>query len=512
MLLDSLRFGALDAPRMAHLVDGVVRGIGDYGNCVGVPTVGGEVDFHPSYNGNILVNAMCVGVARADRIFYGRASGPGNRVVYLGSKTGRDGIHGATMASDVFDETASAKRPTVQVGDPFTEKLLIECCLELMDAGLVVGIQDMGAAGLTSSAFEMAARAGCGLTLDLAKVPAREQGMTPYELMLSESQERMLLVATPGNVAPVLEACRRWGLDAVEIGTVIPEPEVMATFGGLPAFRLPVAPLVDDAPRYERPSTPPVPAAAVTLPPCTTGTGPPTCGRCSRARCSRAPGRSGSSTTTRWARARWSVPAPTRRCSSSRARASASPPRPTATPWPAPSTRSTARRRPWPRPCATSRAWAPSPLASPTASTSGRRRTPPSWVSSSPPWTASPRRAARSRCRSFRGTCRSTTRPRAAPSCRRRRSGWSGWSPRSATGRVRAGRWAIPFTCSVRSRVNWAAAATCKSRSASRPALCPRWSTKPSGAPRPPSATWCVSASPPPRTSRTAVSRSPPSR
>ena len=200
MLLDSLRFGALDAPRMTHLVDGVVRGIGDYGNCVGVPTVGGEVDFHPSYNGNVLVNAMCVGVARADGLFFGRASGPGNRVVYLGSKTGRDGIHGATMASDVFDETASEKRPTVQVGDPFTEKLLIECCLELMGKGLVVGIQDMGAAGLTSSAFEMAARAGCGLTLDLSLVPARERGMSPYELMLSESQERMLLVVSPASV------------------------------------------------------------------------------------------------------------------------------------------------------------------------------------------------------------------------------------------------------------------------------------------------------------------------
>ncbi|MBZ5587066.1 MAG: phosphoribosylformylglycinamidine synthase subunit PurL [Acidobacteriia bacterium] len=266
MILDSLRFGSLDAPRMPHLVDGVVRGIGDYGNCVGVPTVGGEVDFHPSYNGNILVNAMCVGVARGDGIFYGRASGPGNRVVYLGSKTGRDGIHGATMASDVFDETASAKRPTVQVGDPFTEKLLIECCLELMGKGLVVGIQDMGAAGLTSSAFEMAARAGCGLTLDLSRVPARERGMTPYELMLSESQERMVLVVTPDNVAPVLEVCGRWGLDAVEVGTVIPEPEVVARFEGRQAFRLPLAPLVDDAPRYDRPWVEPAPAAAVTLP------------------------------------------------------------------------------------------------------------------------------------------------------------------------------------------------------------------------------------------------------
>jgi phosphoribosylformylglycinamidine synthase II len=267
MLLDSLRFGALDAPRMPHLVDGVVRGIGDYGNCVGVPTVGGEVDFHPSYNGNVLVNAMCVGVGRADGLFFGRASGPGNRVVYLGSKTGRDGIHGATMASDVFDETASEKRPTVQVGDPFTEKLLIECCLELMARGLVVGIQDMGAAGLTSSAFEMAARAGCGLTLDLSLVPARERGMTPYELMLSESQERMLLVVRPASVPGVLEVCHRWGLDAVDVGSVTAEPEVVASFEGRQAFRLPIAPLVDDAPRYERAWLEPAPAGAVTLPP-----------------------------------------------------------------------------------------------------------------------------------------------------------------------------------------------------------------------------------------------------
>ncbi len=267
MLLDSLRFGALDAPRMRHLVDGVVRGIGDYGNCVGVPTVGGELDFHPSYNGNVLVNAMCVGVARADAVFYGRASGPGNRVVYLGSKTGRDGIHGATMASDVFDEAATEKRPTVQVGDPFTEKLLIECCLELMAAGLVVGIQDMGAAGLTSSAFEMASRAGCGLTLDLSRVPAREKGMTPYELMLSESQERMLLVAEPAAVPAVLDVCRRWGLDAVEVGEVTAEPAVAARFAGREAFRLPVAPLVEDAPRYDRPFVRPSPAPPVTLPP-----------------------------------------------------------------------------------------------------------------------------------------------------------------------------------------------------------------------------------------------------
>lgn len=266
MLLDSLRFGELEAPRMRYLVDGVVRGIGDYGNCVGVPTVGGEVDFHRAYNGNILVNAMCVGVARQDKIFYGRASGPGNRVIYLGSKTGRDGIHGATMASDVFDEEATTRRPTVQVGDPFTEKLLIECCLELMDEGLVVGIQDMGAAGLSSSAFEMAARAGCGLDLDLSKVPVRTEGMTPYELMLSESQERMLMVVEPHRVPRVLAVCARWGLDGVEIGRVIREPEVRATFAGRQAFRLPVSPLVDDAPRYDRPWVPPTPAPVVTLP------------------------------------------------------------------------------------------------------------------------------------------------------------------------------------------------------------------------------------------------------
>jgi phosphoribosylformylglycinamidine synthase len=266
MLLDSLRFGDLDAPRMRYLVDGVVRGIGDYGNCVGVPTVGGEVDFHPSYNGNVLVNAMCVGVVRRDAIFYARASGPGNVVIYLGSKTGRDGIHGATMASDVFSDNANQKRPTVQVGDPFTEKLLIECCLELMERGVVVGIQDMGAAGLASSAFEMAARAGSGLRLDLDRVPVRETGMTPYELMLSESQERMLLVVKPPDVDEVLAVCRRWGLDAVAVGGVIPEPEVRATFGGREAFTLAVEPLVDGAPRYKRPFTAPPPAPAVTLP------------------------------------------------------------------------------------------------------------------------------------------------------------------------------------------------------------------------------------------------------
>lgn len=266
MLLDSLRFGELSAPRMRYLVDGVVRGIGDYGNCVGVPTLGGEVDFHPAYNGNILVNAMCVGVARRDKLFFARAQGAGNRVIYLGSKTGRDGIHGATMASDTFDETAEQKRPTVQVGDPFTEKLLIEACLELMDKGVVVAIQDMGAAGLSSSAFEMASRGGCGLELDLSRVPVRAEGMTPYELMLSESQERMLLVARPEDVQEIFAICHRWGLDACDIGQVVEGHEVVAFWHGEVAFRLPVAPLVDEAPRYERPFQLPPPPSAVTLP------------------------------------------------------------------------------------------------------------------------------------------------------------------------------------------------------------------------------------------------------
>ena len=186
--MNALRFGRPDHPKTRYLVSGVVAGIGGYGNCVGVPTVGGEVNFHPAYDGNILVNAMTVGLARADRIFYSAAAGIGNNVVYVGAKTGRDGIHGATMASAEFTEDSEAKRPTVQVGDPFTEKLLIEACLELMNEDAIVAIQDMGAAGLTSSSVEMAGKGGLGITLELDRVPMRETGMTPYEIMLSESQ------------------------------------------------------------------------------------------------------------------------------------------------------------------------------------------------------------------------------------------------------------------------------------------------------------------------------------
>src|SRR5881396_1304579 len=218
--LDSLRFGDLDAPRMRYLVDGVVRGIGGYGNCIGIPTVGGETSFHRSYNGNILVNVFALGVTTRDRIFTGTASGVGNPIIYVGSKTGRDGIHGATMASAEFDQASEEKRPTVQVGDPFTEKLLLEACLEVMDSDAVVGIQDMGAAGLTSSSFEMAGRAGTGVRLILDRVPVRESGMTPYEIMLSESQERMLIVARRGREQDVIRIFEKWDLNAAVVGEV----------------------------------------------------------------------------------------------------------------------------------------------------------------------------------------------------------------------------------------------------------------------------------------------------
>ena len=260
--LNSLRFGRLDAPRMKHLVDGVVRGIAGYGNCIGIPTLGGETTFHKGYDGNILVNVMNLGIVPADRIFRGRAEGAGNPVVYVGSKTGRDGIHGATMASEEFAaDEASQKRPTVQVGDPFTEKLLMEACLELFQTDAVVGIQDMGAAGLTSSSFEMAGRAGSGVEIDLSKVPVREAGMTPYEIMLSESQERMLLVARRDRLDEVLAIFHKWELDAVEIGRVTESGRVVLFFEGRVVADLPAAPLADEAPVYDRPRVPAEPPA-----------------------------------------------------------------------------------------------------------------------------------------------------------------------------------------------------------------------------------------------------------
>jgi phosphoribosylformylglycinamidine synthase len=254
--MNALRFGEIDAPKMRHLVKGVVAGIGGYGNCVGVPTVGGETIFHKSYNGNIIVNAMTVGLAKADKIFYSAAAGVGNPVVYVGSKTGRDGIHGATMASAEFDENSEEKRPTVQVGDPFTEKLLIEACLELMASDAIVAIQDMGAAGLTSSSVEMASKGGVGIRLDLDKVPCRETGMTPYEMMLSESQERMLMVLKPGREAFAEAIFRKWELDFAVIGEVVHGGDLTMTFHGEVVGRIPLDPLADAAPKYDRPHVP----------------------------------------------------------------------------------------------------------------------------------------------------------------------------------------------------------------------------------------------------------------
>jgi phosphoribosylformylglycinamidine synthase subunit PurL len=251
--LDSLRFGSLDAPRMKYLVDGVVRGISGYGNCIGIPTVGGETSFHPSYNGNILVNVFALGVTKKEKIFKGTASGVGNPVIYVGSKTGRDGIHGATMASAEFDEASEEKRPTVQVGDPFTEKLLLEACLEIMDSDAVVGIQDMGAAGLTSSSFEMAGRAGTGVRMHLDRVPVRESGMTPYEIMLSESQERMLIVAKRGREDEVVRTFEKWDLNAAVVGEVTDDGHVRLFWGDEEVAAIPVDPISTEAPVYERP-------------------------------------------------------------------------------------------------------------------------------------------------------------------------------------------------------------------------------------------------------------------
>ncbi|EMD82450.1 Phosphoribosylformylglycinamidine synthase, synthetase subunit [Pacificimonas flava] len=254
--MNALRFGAPDHPKTRHLVKGVVAGIGGYGNCVGVPTVGGETNFHPAYNGNILVNAMTVGTAKTDKIFYSAAAGIGNPVIYVGSKTGRDGIHGATMASAEFTEDSEEKRPTVQVGDPFTEKLLIEACLELMATDAIVAIQDMGAAGLTSSSVEMADKGGVGIELDLSKVPCREEAMTPYEMMLSESQERMLMVLKPGREAEAEAIFRKWELDFAVIGTVTDTKHLVLRFEGQTVADIPLGPLGDNAPLYDRPHEP----------------------------------------------------------------------------------------------------------------------------------------------------------------------------------------------------------------------------------------------------------------
>src|ERR1700735_1979993 len=265
-VLDSLRFGPVVAgpgdgeaspqeiARNRHILDGVIRGIGFYGNCFGVPTVGGEIVFEPCYSNNPLVNALALGICRRDELFFAKAQGAGNPVIYVGAKTGRDGIHGASLlASAEFSEESQQKRPNVQVGDPFLEKLLLEACLEAMRTGAVVAIQDMGAAGLTSSSSEMASRGGLGIEIDLARVPQRETAMTPYEIMLSESQERMLLVAERGREREVFEVFHKWGLDAVEVGRVTADGKLRILDHGRLAAEIPAHAIAEEGPRYERP-------------------------------------------------------------------------------------------------------------------------------------------------------------------------------------------------------------------------------------------------------------------
>jgi phosphoribosylformylglycinamidine synthase len=256
-LLDSLRFGPLDDPKNRYLFEQVVAGIAGYGNCMGVPTVGGEVYFNEIYSQNPLVNVFCLGLVRTDRIFRAAASGAGNPVMYVGSKTGRDGIHGATMASAEFNDGSAERRPAVQVGDPFTEKLLLEACMELFKTDAIVAIQDMGAAGLTSSSAEMAARGGVGISIDLSKVPLRETGMTPYEIMLSESQERMLIVARRGREEQVKEIFRKWDLDCAVIGEVAADGVLTVKSGERVEASIPVNALTEEAPVYERELAPP---------------------------------------------------------------------------------------------------------------------------------------------------------------------------------------------------------------------------------------------------------------
>ena len=256
-LLNSLHFGPLEQANNQLIMEGVVAGIAGYGNCIGIPTVGGEIYFEQAYSHNPIVNVFCLGIAPVDEIFRAKASGIGNPIIYVGAKTGRDGIHGATMASEEFSEDSETKRPNVQVGDPFMEKLLLEACLEAMKSGAVVGIQDMGAAGLTCSTCEMGSRGEVGIEVELARVPQREAAMTPYEIMLSESQERMLLVAEKGRQEEVLEIFRKWDLDAVVIGEVREDPQLTVYQGGEKVAEISNGPLADEAPLYDRPATRP---------------------------------------------------------------------------------------------------------------------------------------------------------------------------------------------------------------------------------------------------------------
>jgi phosphoribosylformylglycinamidine synthase II len=426
-VMDSLRFGEPSHPRTPGLLRGVVAGIAGYGNAFGVPTVGGEVQFDAAYNGNILVNAFALGLCRSDRLFLGQAKGVGNPILYVGARTGRDGIHGATMASAEFEEGEEAERPTVQVGDPFMEKLLLEGCLEIFAAGVLEGIQDMGAAGLTSSTVEMASRAGNGVELWLDRLPRRAKHLTPYEILLSESQERMIMVARVGEEQRVLDICAKWDLDAQVVGRVTDTGRfvVRATPGydplsGAPwpddppvVVDLPVDLLTDAAPVYTRP--------CVDDPRLTDRYGVDATGlafdpRSDLLELLSAPNvgsrawiyrqydhivRDGTMVRPGRATPRWC--GSTARTSGAAARSS-SPCRATATAASASSTLAPAPRWPSPRRAATSPAWAPRPSASPTASTSATRSARRSWRSFATPSTASPTPARPSACRSSPAT------------------------------------------------------------------------------------------------------------
>jgi hydrogenase maturation factor len=396
-VLNSLRFGPLDHPRNRYLFAGVVRGVGDYGNCVGIPTLGGEVGFAPGYTGNPLVNAMCVGLLKEADLIRAAAQGVGNVLLCVGARTGRDGIHGASFASEELSEKSDARRPQVQVGDPFTEKLLLEASLELITSGMIVAIQDMGAAGLTSSSAEMAARGGVGVEIDTGLVPTREADMTPYEILLSESQERMLVVAEPGRVDEIRAVCAKWELAATPIGQTTACSACAITGSWSPRFR-------DSGWSTTARSTSPKPAKARRPEPGADGhpsreRGPTCCERsicCSTRPTSPASVGYTSSTIRPCRPPRCSARAATPACCGCPGPGSASPSRWTATTGSWHSTRTKAARPPWPRPRGTSPAPGPCRSASPTASTSATRRSPRCSSSSARPAGGSPTRAARS--------------------------------------------------------------------------------------------------------------------
>ena len=430
-VLDSLRFGELDSARSRYLFDGAVKGIGHYGNSIGVPTVGGEVYFEPAYEQNCLVNAMCVGIAQRERLIRSAAAGVGNKLVLLGARTGRDGIGGASvLASAELSEDDASKRPTVQIGDPFEESRLVECCLELLERELLASLQDLGAAGLSSSSSEMASKGEVGLDIDVSRVPLREADMEPFEIMISESQERMLCVVEPGLLDDVLELCARWDVRATIIGEVTDTQHLRVFDGDELVGDMPVDALVDDVPLYDL--EPEAPARADLSRPAARASAMPRrrmpCSRCSPRRTSPRSGSSSSSTTRSSARARSGARSrPTPRCCCSRPTAAAAPSRSrsTATAGASRATRTRARRRPCSSARATSRAWAPSRSDSPTASTSATRRSRTSPGSSRVPSRGCATHASRWACRWWAGTSRSTTRAATGRSIRARSSGWS---------------------------------------------------------------------------------------